>query len=383
VGKLKQVNWIPALWITLTPLIALYGIFTTKLTFYTFIWTIVGYLISGLGITVGYHRLFAHKSFTPNRFLKYIILACGTSAFQGSCLWWARDHRAHHRYVDTDKDPYNIKRGFFYSHMGWLLVKQDKAAVGKTDCHDLETDPVLIFQDKHYLILAILSGIVFPVLVAGLGWGDWRGGFYYACILKSVIVLQSTFCVNSLAHYVGDHTFSDVHTPRDCFWVSLVTLGEGYHNFHHEFPYDYRNGVKWYAYDPSKWIIWTLSLFGFTYNLKRFPANEIKKGELQMLEKKIEREKKKLSWGKCKDTLPAFTRADVQRRVDEGSSLLIIDGYVIDVAEFADYHPGGKSILNAYYGKDATRAFTGAVYDHSNGAKNLITSLRVGYIIDN
>lgn len=336
--------------------------------------------MSGLGITVGYHRLFAHRSFTASPIAKLFILFCGTSAFQGSCIWWARDHRAHHRYVDTDKDPYSSKEGFFWAHMGWLLVKQNKAAVGKTDCDDLEKDPVLIFQEKYFLPLAILSGIVLPVVVAGLGWGDWWGGFYYACIAKSVLVLQSTFCVNSLAHYVGDHTYSDVHTPRDCWHVSLVTFGEGYHNFHHEFPYDYRNGVKWYAYDPSKWSIWFLSWFGLTYDLKRFPDNEIKKGELQMLEKKIQDKKKYLNWGKTKKDLPKFEFDDVRRRVHEGSSLIIVDNYVVDVGEFIDAHPGGKNIIKAYYGKDATAAFTGQVYDHSNGAKNLITSLRVGYI---
>jgi len=375
------VNWIPALWILSTPMLAIYGAFTTPLQINTFILALIGYMTAGLGITVGYHRMFAHRAFDARWPTRLFILLCGTSAFQGSCLWWARDHRAHHRYVDTDKDPYNSLRGLFWAHMGWLLVKQDKAAVGKADCADLEADPLLAFQEKYYLPLSTLLAIVLPVLIAGLGWGDWRGGFFFACIARSVLVLQSTFCVNSLAHYVGDLTFSDVHTPRDSYWVSLVTFGEGYHNFHHEFPYDYRNGVDWYAYDPSKWTIWLFSFFGLTFDLKRFPTNEIEKGRLQMSQKRLERKLKTLNWGPDPQSLPLFTMDDVKRRVLEGSSLMVVNGFVHDVAKFIPSHPGGEALIKAYLGKDATSAFTGGVYDHSNGAKNLLGTFRIGRIV--
>lgn len=193
--------------------------------------------------------------------------------------------------------------------------------------------------------------------------------------------MQSTFCVNSLAHYVGDHTFSDKHTPRDSPWVSFVTFGEGYHNFHHEFPYDFRNGVHWYAYDPSKWTIWFLSLLGLTYDLKRFPANEIEKGRLQMKEKAVKRELSKLNWGPDVLSMPLFTMDDVKRRCLEGSSLIIVNNLVHDVAQFIPNHPGGEAIIKAYIGKDATAAFNGSVYDHSNGAHNLLGTLRIGRLV--
>lgn len=375
------VNWLPAIWILSTPMIGLYGIFTTPLSLPTFILSMIGYITAGLGITVGYHRMFAHRAFSAHWPARLFILLCGTSAFQGSCLWWARDHRAHHRYVDTDKDPYNSLRGFFWAHMGWLLVKQNKAAVGKADCADLESDPLLAWQEKYYHLLSATLAIALPVLIAGLGWGDWRGGFFYAAILRSVLVLQSTFCVNSLAHYVGDLTFSDVHTPRDSPWVSLLTFGEGYHNFHHEFPYDFRNGVHWYAYDPSKWTIWIMSVLGLTFDLKRFPDNEIEKGRLQMSQKRLENKMSGLNWGLPVEELPLFTKDDIKRRCLEGSSLVIVNDLVHDVAKFIPAHPGGEALIKSFIGKDATKAFYGGIYDHSNGAKNLLGTFRVGRVV--
>lgn len=398
------VNWIPALWILSTPVIGLYGACTTPLQSNTFILAVLGYITAGMGITVGYHRLFAHRAFSCHWPTRLLILLCGTSAFQGSCIWWARDHRAHHRYVDTDKDPYNSRRGFFWAHMGWLLVKQDKKAIGKADCADLEADPLLAWQEKYFLPLSTTLAIVLPVCIAGFGWGDWRGGFFYAAVLRSVMVMQSTFCVNSLAHYFGDLTFSDAHTPRDAFWVSLVTFGEGYHNFHHHIPWDYRGTSFWYAFDPSKWTIWLLEKFGLTFNLKLFPKNEIEKCRLQMRHKdisnklskstssadtskyqaklkKVDAELAKLNWGAPVDSLPIFTEDEVKRRVLEGASLLIIDGLVHDVCEFLPEHPGGEALLKSYLGKDATTAFHGGVYGHGSAATNLLGTLRVGRVV--
>jgi stearoyl-CoA desaturase (delta-9 desaturase) len=280
--------------------------------------------------------------------------------------------------VDTDKDPYNINRGFFWAHMGWLLVKQDPAKIGKTDTKDLDNDPLILFQDRYYMPLAFLSGWIIPTLIAGLVWGDWRGGFVYASLLRCVFVLQATFCINSLAHFVGVHTFDDRRTPRDSWWVSLVTFGEGYHNFHHEFPYDYRNGVNWYAYDPSKWVVYLMSFFGLTFDLKRFPDNEIWKGALQMVEKNAAKMRAKLNWGPDPISLPFYTMDEVEKRTQEGSSLMVIEGQVYDLTGFS--HPGGEKFIKVKLGKDATGAFNGEVYNHSNGARNLMSQMLVGRI---
>jgi stearoyl-CoA desaturase (Delta-9 desaturase) len=379
----SKVNWIPAIFIVLTPLLWLYGALTTALMWQTLVLAIITYFIAGLGITVGYHRLFAHRAYEVGPVTRFFILMAGTSAFEGSCLWWSRDHRAHHRYVDTDKDPYNAQRGFFYAHMGWVLQKQDRTKIGKADTVDLDADPLLKWQDRFFLPLATLTGILIPTCIAGFGWGDWRGGFFFGSVARSVFVMQSTFCVNSVAHWFGDHTFTDEHTPRDSWFVSLLTLGEGYHNFHHEFPYDYRNGVKNYAYDPSKWTIWVLGKLGLAYNLKRFPENEIKKGELQMIRKRLDRNMHKLEWGMHPDEMPTFTMEEVKRRcANEGTSLIVVDGFVHDVHHFIEDHPGGKALIQSNVGKDASWAFHGGVYGHSNGARNLLTRFRIGRMAD-
>jgi len=212
-------------------------------------------------------------------------------------------------------------------------------------------------------------------------FGDWRGGFYIAGMCRIVFVMQSTFCINSLAHYVGEQTYSDYRSSRDNFWVSLVTFGEGYHNFHHEFPYDFRNGRVWYAYDPSKWSIWLLSLFGLTYNLKRFPQQEIEKGVLKMKQKRLDQEKSKFNWGAEIQSLPEYNWQQIKELVGEGACLVVFDGLVHDVAEFMKSHPGGEKMISCRLGTDITEAFNGGVYNHANGARHLLDMMRVGRIV--
>merc|ERR1711871_1919131 len=180
--------------------------------------------MGGLGITCGYHRLWSHRAFQAHPIVKYLLLVAGTGAFEGSIRWWCRDHRAHHRY--TDNDPYNAKRGFFYSHIGWMLVKQDPKRIGKANIADLNADWAIRWQHRNYLWLAPLISFVLPSIICGFGWGDFRGGFYLAGIARLVFVHHATFCVNSLAHTLGEQTFDDDHTPRDHFLTALVTLGE-------------------------------------------------------------------------------------------------------------------------------------------------------------
>ena len=138
-------------------------------------------------------------------------------------------------------------------------MKQNPKRIGRTDIADLNEDAVVRWQHRHYLKVVLFMGLVFPMLITGLGWGDWFGGFIYAGILRILFVQQSTFCVNSLAHYLGDQPFDDRNSPRDHVFTALVTLGEGYHNMHHEFPSDFRNAIQWYQYDPTKWLVNSMS----------------------------------------------------------------------------------------------------------------------------
>lgn len=305
----------------------------------------------------------------------------GSGAFEGSVLWWSRGHRAHHKYVDTDKDPYAVVKGFWHAHVGWMLVRRDRKRMGRATDDDLLADPVVAFQHANYLPLALLMTFVVPTLVAGLGWGDFFGGYFIAGVARLVFVHHSTFCVNSLAHWAGAATYTDGHTARNSIVTALVTLGEGYHNFHHEFPSDYRNGVEWWQYDPTKVFIYALSLVGLAYDLQTFPQNEIVKGRLQMEHKALARAKARVYWGPAPDALPLISRAEFERRVRErGEALVCVDGFACDVADFMPRHPGGASFIKTMLGADATAAFKGEVYKHSNAARNLVETLRVARI---
>jgi stearoyl-CoA desaturase (Delta-9 desaturase) len=378
VSFLKTLNWFHVPMFIMTHALALYGFLTVDYVHKTTVWAIVYYFYTGFGITGGYHRFWAHRAFDAVLPVRIAMMLAGTGAMEGSIKWWCRDHRVHHRYTDTDKDPYNARRGFFYSHMGWMLIKEDHNRLGKVNIDDLLADPMVQWQHRNFIPLALFMGFGFPTLVAGLGWGDWYGGFFLAGVLRLCMVHHATFCVNSLAHYVGDQTFADRHTPRDSFITAVMTLGEGYHNFHHEFPKDYRNAIQFWQYDPTKWIVRTLAFFGLAYNLHTFPENEIQKGRVQMMVKKVKTAREQLDWGEEIKDLPVMTMEDVAAHKEDG--WMVIGGVVHDCKDWTKDHPGGAKLLVGFYGKDATDAFNGGVYNHSNAGRNLASQLRIGRI---
>ncbi|CDM28178.1 hypothetical protein DTO006G1_2733 [Penicillium roqueforti] len=376
----KHVNWLNVTFIIGVPLTGCIQAFFVPLQLKTAIWAVIYYFFTGLGITAGYHRLWAHCSYSATLPLRIWLALVGGGAVEGSIRWWARDHRAHHRYTDTDKDPYSVRKGLLYSHLGWMVMKQNPKRIGRTDITDLNEDPVVVWQHRNYIKVVLTMGLIVPMLVAGLGWGDWYGGFVYAGILRIFFVQQATFCVNSLAHWLGDQPFDDRNSPRDHIITALVTLGEGYHNFHHEFPSDYRNAIEWHQYDPTKWTIWICKQLGLAYDLKQFRSNEIEKGRVQQLQKKIDQKRAKLDWGTPLDQLPVMEWEDYVEQTKNGRGLISIAGVVHDVTDFIKDHPGGKAMIKSGLGKDATAMFNGGVYYHSNGAHNLLSTMRVGVI---
>ncbi|CAL1709075.1 unnamed protein product [Somion occarium] len=372
----QNVNWLTCAILTLTPALAIWGAFHTKLRWETAVWSVIYYLITG--ITAGYHRLWAHRSYNAAKPLQYFLAMAGAGAVEGSIKWWSRGHRAHHRYTDTELDPYNAHRGFFYSHVGWMLLKPRRKP-GAADVSDLSRSGVVRWQHRWYIYLILGAGFIFPMLVAGLGWGDWRGGLIYAGAARLCFVHHSTFCVNSLAHWLGEAPFDDKHTPRDHLITALVTVGEGYHNFHHQFPMDYRNAIKWYQYDPTKWFIWTMHKLGLATHLKVFPDNEVKKGQLTMQLKKLRETQDVLNWAPDPSDLPVISWESFEQQSLK-RPLVVVAGFIHDLSSFLDEHPGGRHFLTKNIGKDATTAFFGGVYDHSNAAHNFLSMLRVGVI---
>lgn len=221
---------------------------------------------TGLSITVGYHRLFAHVTYKANSVLQFLLLFFGAAAFEQSALKWASQHRTHHQYTDTDRDPYNIKEGFWYAHIGWLIFWKHRADY--RNVRDLRRLPVVMHQHFYYPLWAVVSGILVPIAI-GFLMGRPLGGFILSVCLRLTLVYHSTFFINSICHMIGKTTYDPDSSAKDHWLVALLTYGEGYHNFHHRFPSDYRNGVRWYHFDPSKWLIAFLSKIGWTWELRK------------------------------------------------------------------------------------------------------------------
>ncbi|KAH9852498.1 delta 9-fatty acid desaturase protein [Lenzites betulinus] len=379
--KIEGVYWFNTNVLIFTPLIALYGILYVPLQRPTAIFAFVYYVISMIGVTAGYHRLWSHRAYNASAPLRLFLALTGGSAVQGSAYWWARRHRSHHRYTDTDQDPYNSKRGLLWTHIGWMMFKTTDVSSGKVDVSDLIADRIVQWQHRNYLLVLSTLGYFAPAAIPGMLWGDWLGGFCYASCLRMTIGHHSVFCVNSLAHYIGSAPYDDKLTPRDHFVSAVLTMGEGYHNFHHQFPMDYRNAYRWYQFDPTKWFIALCGALGFATNLRRFPSNEVEKGAYTMRLKELRATQEQLKWPTPVEKLPVVSWDTFQSEAKAGGRILIlVSGFIHDVSAFLDEHPGGRTHLTANSGKDMTASFFGGVYDHSNAAHNLLAMMRVGIL---
>ena len=223
------------------------------------------YIIGGLSITVGYHRLYAHKSYSANPFFEWCILAGSTLSLEMSALMWAHDHRMHHNHADTEQDPYSIKKGFWYAHMLWLF--DYKRNFNEALVADLMKNPRVMLQNKYYAPLLITVNLAIFLL----GWhltGSALASFYMGFLVRMAMIHHCTWFINSLCHTYGSKTYVRELSAVDNALMALLTFGEGYHNYHHAFAADYRNGIRWYHFDPSKWTIWFASKLGLANRLR-------------------------------------------------------------------------------------------------------------------
>jgi stearoyl-CoA desaturase (delta-9 desaturase) len=236
---------------------------------------------TGLSITLGYHRLFSHLTFQARWPVKLFTLLFGAAAFEGTVLVWSADHRRHHKFTDEEDDPHDISRGFFHAHIGWLRFRTGPETP-LTWVRDLQKDRLAVWQHKHYVPLALAMGFGLPTLIGYLWGGPTAalGAFLIAGAARIVFVHHMTFCINSLCHWIGKQPYSSKCTARDSLIMAFFTFGEGYHNFHHEFQYDYRNGVKPWQFDPTKWTIWLLNKTGLVGKLRRVPEEVILKAQI-------------------------------------------------------------------------------------------------------
>merc|ERR1719223_284158 len=201
-------------------------------------------MVGGFGITCGSHRLWSHRSYVAETPFRVLLMLLTSFANQGTIYHWSRDHRAHHKWTDTPADPHDTTRGFFYSHMGWLLVPKtaELKAKGKTiPCDDLLADPVVAFQswaEKRFMFMEWMS-FGLPALYGHVAYGDAVLGFLVHGIVRWLITLHATWCVNSVAHFFGDNSYNTKASARESFVTSVLAVGEGWHSYHHKYPWDY------------------------------------------------------------------------------------------------------------------------------------------------
>ena len=276
-------NWNMVVVLTLIPLI---GVFGTGIYVYNqgVVWQeplllFILWFLSGMGITMGYHRLFSHKAYKTNVFVEWLLMIFGSMALENTILKWCSDHRIHHTKAETKEDPYSITEGFWHAHIGWIVKNGLEENNRVRGVKDLKSKSAVVFQNKYYFTIGIIGGFIIPLAI-GFIYGRPMGALLWAGFLRLTIVHHATFFINSMCHYFGRQTYDIKSTARDSWFVSWFTFGEGYHNYHHKFQWDYRNGVKWFAYDPSKWIIKGLSFFGITYDLKEVKENVIEENKL-------------------------------------------------------------------------------------------------------
>lgn len=248
----------------------------------------LGWQVTALGITCGAHRLWSHRAYTAEFPFRVFLMLINSIANQGTIYHWSRDHRAHHKWTDTDADPHNTNRGFFYAHIGWLLLPKTeelKKKGGSIPCEDLLADPVVAFQkwaDERFGFMSIMS-FGLPTVYGKLLYGDAKLGFLVHGVLRWLVLLHFTWCVNSYAHFYGEQTYDKKASARETLLVSLGAAGEGWHSYHHKFPWDYATSEfgadrRW---NPSKLLIDFAAAIGQVKHVKRADKLARKQRELE------------------------------------------------------------------------------------------------------
>ncbi len=225
---------------------------------------LVMYSLIALGVTVGFHRMLTHRSFTPHPVVKFILLVLGSMAFEGPALSWAATHIKHHAVSDREGDPHSPTEGFFHAHLGWLFTKQMEDP--NVYCRHLVKDPIINFVSRTFILWAALS-LVIPFAIGG-----WRG-LLWGGLVRMFLTHHVTWSVNSVCHTFGKRPYETNDASRNEWIVGLLAFGEGWHNNHHAFPRSAIHGLRWWQFDLSGILIVTLEKLGLAKDVYRIPPD--------------------------------------------------------------------------------------------------------------
>lgn len=264
---------------------------------------LTGYYMANISVGLGLHRLWSHDAYKTNKYVEFVLAVLSAGTLQGPALSWASNHFDHHTYTDTEKDPHTPQKyksrfmGFLWSHMGWMLVGEGSyKSINRVTMVKLGRNKILRWQLKYYWHIAVAMNTIVPAFV-GFVFGGTALAAYAGFVfigLGRALQQQATFFVNSLCHFVGTQKYTN-GTSRDIWWLAFMLLGENWHNFHHAFPSDYRNGAQWYQADVHKWLIYLMSKCGLAWGLKRTAKVRVDAKITQTMDQLIDLKKQKIA----------------------------------------------------------------------------------------
>lgn len=260
--RLRDYQWfgaIPFILVHLLPLLAFY----TGTKPQDWVVCIALYWIRMFGVTGVYHRYFAHRTYKTSRWFQFVLALIAMSSSQKGVLWWASNHRVHHKFSDKDGDPHDSRRGFWYSHVGWLYDRNEATDYSKI--RDMARYPELVFLNKFWVLPPLALGVAVFLL---MGWSGLLIGFF----LSTALLWHGTFTINSLSHILGTVRYQTGEDSKNNWYLAIITMGEGWHNNHHHFMGSTRQGFYWWEIDMTYYILRALQAVGLVWDIKEPPA---------------------------------------------------------------------------------------------------------------
>ncbi|WP_036483066.1 acyl-CoA desaturase [Myxosarcina sp. GI1] len=270
-----QIEKIPPAWGTIIYMASIHLVALLALLPQNFSWSAAGVafglycLTAGVGITLGFHRLVSHRSFETPKLVEYFLVFCGTLACQGGPLDWIGLHRIHHKYSDTQFDPHDSNKGFLWSHLGWMLCQNPANEKIPQYTKDIAGDRFYQFCQYGMIPIQVVLGLILYHF-GGWSWVIW------GIFVRLVVVFHVTWFVNSATHKFGYKSHESNDNSKNCWWVALLTFGEGWHNNHHAYQYSARHGLQWWEVDLTWMMISTLKFLGLAKNVKLPPTTKVK-----------------------------------------------------------------------------------------------------------